>query len=763
MRKHNFVLAVVCFALPALSHAQQATTSSDVPVNQWVRQDKAMIGPDAPIAVVWSPQIQRFMSLGWISSAYDRRAPYTYDELAFDAESRQWENWYPEGKDWGPRFGVCKTPGWKGRELFRDVEGNIRPNWPDYYWLLGAAGNCAYLPEDGSFLFYIHGHTFKYDPLRRVWKNLAAVGDPQSSTPLKSQLFWGSICYDAARQQVVLFGGGNSDTARGDPGTWIYTPATNTWRQCELDRQPPPRANSQLVYDPIHKKVILFGGDQLDQTMADTWSFDGTQWTQKSPTLSPSPRAGHALLWLPKAKKLLLMGGYSVSSTIEYSSHPYRSLPLEAWVYDEASDTWQFIKRFEPVKDNPASPRFRVLKAAVDADDQVAFVDGERKLWLCKSDVSAPDAEGTAKFGVRAGTVDRRTGPYDPAWYGQDVPPADPARVKADLDSLPVNKWVLRPTPKRPAPNMDWGSAVFSPELDLILRFSGGHSAYSGTAPQVYNVKTDGYSIPFAPELPIDWCFSNDQVPGEWSFKGNPWMTGHTYKSTGYDPQLKCLVFGPHNYTYFFDPISGKWTRNTQLNPYRPSFYTVTLVTTRAGLVAWAFARNGSVGLWRLRPDDKTWQPLPLKGTLFGPVVDNSGVAYDSRRDRLLFLTRDERTGCQMASYDCPSGDVRKVTAAGADKVAADTKVKANFREAVYLPTDDLILIGATGNVYDCQKNTWFTAVLPSDSPAITKEGSYNIGVMYDPNRKLVWAVNTHSQVFVLKFDAQSAPLVEVQ
>ena len=342
MRKTFFAVTATCCLIPAISSAQQSPAARDMLANHWVCQENAMIGPDRPVALVWSPGIKRFMSLGWISSAYNRRAPYTYDELAFDPEKGQWENWYPEGKDWGPKFGVCKPPSWKDRELFKDVEGNIRPNWPDYYWLLGAASNCTYLRDDGKFLFYIHGHTFNYDPLRRTWKNLAPAGGPQHSTPLKSQLFWGSICYDEARKQVVLFGGGNADTERGDPGTWIYTPATNTWRECPLDRQPPPRANSQLVYDPVREKVILFGGDQLDQTVADTWVCDGSRWTQKMPGVTPSPRAGHALLWLPKAGKLLLLGGYSVSSTVDYSSYPYQSLPLEAWVYDEAADKWQF-------------------------------------------------------------------------------------------------------------------------------------------------------------------------------------------------------------------------------------------------------------------------------------------------------------------------------------------------------------------------------------------------------------------------------------
>ena len=99
----------------------------------------------------------------------------------------------------------------------------------------------------------------------------------------------------------------------------------------------------------------------------------------------------------------------------------------------------------------------------------------------------------------------------------------------------------------------------------MIVRFSGGHSAYSGTAPQVYDVKTDRYSIPFAPEYPIEYVYSNDQVHGEWSFKGNPWMTGHTYKSTGYRSPPKCLVFAPHQYLYFFDPQPASGRPSSQL------------------------------------------------------------------------------------------------------------------------------------------------------------------------------------------------------
>ena len=199
------------------------------------------------------------------------------------------------------------------------------------------------------------------------------------------------------------------------------------------------------------------------------------------------------------------------------------------------------------------------------------------------------------------------------------------------------------------------------------------------------------------------------------------------------------------------------------MNPYRPNIYIVTLVPTPQGRWSGPTCATEPGG----RPlaagrQDRTWKPLPVKGPLFGPVVRHGGMAYDSRRDRLLFFVRD-KSACKMAAYDFATGEVSDVAATGNDQVGGSDKAATNFREAVYLPKDDLVMIGATGLIYDCGKNAWFKTVLPSDTPPITKEGSYNIGVMYDPQRNLVWAVNTNSQVFVLKFDVKSANLEEVK
>src|SRR4029077_11586805 len=104
---------------------------------------------------------------------------------------------------------------------------------------------------------------------------------------------------------------------------------------------------------------------------------------------------------------------------------------------------------------------------------------GQSGAWTCAVDATKVSAD--ARVGVKPGTIERRSGSHDPTWYHKDVPDADSANVEAELKDLPANTWVIRPTPKRPLMNMDWGSAVFTPDLDMILRFSGGHSAYSGT------------------------------------------------------------------------------------------------------------------------------------------------------------------------------------------------------------------------------------------------------------------------------------------
>lgn len=748
--------------------------------NTWQQLERAKIeGRRYEMPLGYAPELKKFLVLGGRTSFGEYKKPRPFDQLALDQKSGQWENWYPSDVDWGPKFGLSTAPPFKDEKWgLVDSAGVLRPNWATYgTFSLGHAYD--YDLDTKTFLFYAKGKTFRYDPAARTWTDLKPAGNPAAAENEQGGvLLWSSLCYDRGHKQFVLFGGGNVQTERGDPGTWVYSPLENKWTDLvALKQQPPQRANSQLVYDPVAKKIVLFGGDQLHQQLADTWTFDlaTREWQQVPTDRCPTPRAGHALLWLPKAKKILLFGGYMYTSNTGYVADMYKPLPFEAWVFDPATAKWDLLKRFEP-KQAPQPPNVGFLHAAVDENDVV--VTTGNGTWRMDVDATQIDVAGTEKFAGKSTDVTRRTGPYDPAWFEQDVPAANPEQVKTDLAALPANEWVQRPTPKLPRPNMDWGSAVFIPEQDKIIRFSGGHSAYSGTAPIVYDVKTDRYSLPFAPELPLEFVYSNDQVDGEWSFQGNPWMTGHTYKATGYEPATQTLLFAAHDYTYLFDARTRKWSRTDLRCPFQPNMYVVTCATTAQGLVVWADWNGSSTdaGLWlfavdavapeRVKGDQREWRALPKLLTRHDKSPDRHGLAYDSKRDRLLFFSAVGKNKGDVAAYEMKTGKSSWLDAIGKSQAAVSS------RETIYLPEQDAVLIGARVKdeggkflwaLYDCAQNAWYGVELTGADPIGKGEFNNSMGLMYDPARRLIWAVGQNSHVHVLRLDLKSARKVPLR
>ncbi|MGO8993802.1 MAG: kelch repeat-containing protein [Polyangiaceae bacterium] len=89
--------------------------------------------------------------------------------------------------------------------------------------------------------------------------------------------------------EVVLFGGTNSDTSDlGDTWTWDGT----TWTERESRENPPPRIGASMATSG--NTVVLFGGGVLDGVaenvvyfLADTWVWDGADWTKMIPNVSP--------------------------------------------------------------------------------------------------------------------------------------------------------------------------------------------------------------------------------------------------------------------------------------------------------------------------------------------------------------------------------------------------------------------------------------------------------------------------------------------
>ncbi len=114
------------------------------------------------------------------------------------------------------------------------------------------------------------------------------------------------MAYDAVRQRTVLFGGLGSGPL-GD--TWEWDGIDWTLRN-PGGTSPSPRVLHAMAYDPVRQRVVLFGGlDSSNPRLADTWEWDGAQWTQLLTETSPPGRKDHGLAYDGARQRLVLLGG----------------------------------------------------------------------------------------------------------------------------------------------------------------------------------------------------------------------------------------------------------------------------------------------------------------------------------------------------------------------------------------------------------------------------------------------------------------------
>lgn len=112
------------------------------------------------------------------------------------------------------------------------------------------------------------------------------------------------LAYDPVRQQVVLFGGYNGNSM-GDTWTWDGT----NWTRRFPATSPADRWGHRMVFDAARGEVVLFGGTRSTGRLNDTWVWNGTTWTQKTPASSPGPRENFCLAYDAARQRVVLFGG----------------------------------------------------------------------------------------------------------------------------------------------------------------------------------------------------------------------------------------------------------------------------------------------------------------------------------------------------------------------------------------------------------------------------------------------------------------------
>ncbi len=139
-----------------------------------------------------------------------------------------------------------------------------------------------------------------------------------------------AVAYDTARSRLVLFGGRLSTISMPRSNeTWELS-ATG-WTQRTPTTSPSARSGHDMVYDPVRQRVVLFGGfPDTGVRLGDTWTWDGTTWTQQFPTNSPGARSGHRMAWDAARNVVTLFGGRIDGTSAFYLA--------DTWTWD--GTTW---------------------------------------------------------------------------------------------------------------------------------------------------------------------------------------------------------------------------------------------------------------------------------------------------------------------------------------------------------------------------------------------------------------------------------------
>ena len=526
-----------------------------------------------------------------------------------------------------------------------------------------------------------------------------------------------------------------------------------------LSPEPPGRARSQTVFDPVRKKIVLFGGDGLDRTLSDTWLYDSAtrSWEQKFPEKCPAPRAGHILGWLPRAGKVVLAGGYSRGQ-----------LAQEIWTYDAAANAWQLLSH-TPLAGGagsscPAADPRGVQTGAVNEDDVLVCVttSGHDQLvtWACRIDASKADAAGTAARGAASGTYDFNR--IDPADWEKLAQP-DPAKARKILEDLPVNQWTALQFPKyAPGATNRWGTSAYDTDRHQFLLWGGGHATSHENDVAHFSLLGGFWTIGYHPDDPIENVYASQPVP--LSFNDRAHVPMHAYKGYTYDPTAGKMFY----FERVYNPLVREWEPLPMPGLEHRGVMHSHIKATPAGAVTWS-----DKGLFRFDAKAGAWQRLPWNGPKpKGDIgwCDGPCVIHDSKRN-CLWMTYAE----EIFRYDLAKGTSEKV--AFSRPKALDQWI---FRggEAVHLPDADLVLGMCPLKRPDGKVRSY--AWDPSDGKFYwldlkwveggksvefnDKPFSYSDALAYDPELKLVLLNNSSARkVWTLRFDRKTAGLEEMK
>jgi hypothetical protein len=126
------------------------------------------------------------------------------------------------------------------------------------------------------------------------------------------------LVYDDATNALLLFSGQDYTGAAPLTDTWTWN--GSTWTRLHPAHSPGPLESAAMAYDPTTQQVVLFGGISNANTggtpiLGDTWTWNGSDWTQQHPASSPPARMLASLAYDGASGQLVLFGGQDATGS----------------------------------------------------------------------------------------------------------------------------------------------------------------------------------------------------------------------------------------------------------------------------------------------------------------------------------------------------------------------------------------------------------------------------------------------------------------
>lgn len=154
------------------------------------------------------------------------------------------------------------------------------------------------------------------------------------------------LVFHEGRKSLILFGGEDAlfgseeDQPNSLSDTWEF--ANGRWNRLDAGTAPPARSAAAMAYDPLNDRIVMFGGysqsDGKGERLSDTWQFRNGKWARLD-VAGPSARVGAAVVFDPVRRAVLLFGGST-------EDRAYGAGTGETWILEK--NRWARLRTVQP-------------------------------------------------------------------------------------------------------------------------------------------------------------------------------------------------------------------------------------------------------------------------------------------------------------------------------------------------------------------------------------------------------------------------------